>query len=78
MVSPKNNLTIELPVEFVELCRSYNMQPGEDIRQFVADAACIMNLASNPRPDGYSSSGSDERTLAMEYMHRAFGARITE
>jgi hypothetical protein len=37
---------------------------------FIADLAGIMNWADNPRADGYSSNGSDERRMAMEYYER--------
>ena len=40
------------------------------LRGFIADLAGIMNWASSPRADGYSSNGSDERRMAMEYYER--------
>ena len=37
---------------------------------FIADLAGIMNYADDLREDGYSSNGSDECRLAMEYCER--------
>ena len=46
------------------------MSPEVVLRGFIADLAEIMNWADNPRADGYSSNGSDERRYAMEYYER--------
>ena len=40
------------------------------LRGFIADLSEIMDWASDPRTDGYSSNGSDERRMAMEYYRR--------
>ncbi|QDQ28330.1 hypothetical protein FNU76_19335 [Chitinimonas arctica] len=45
-------------------------EPEIVLRGFVADVCGIMNWASSPRKDGYSSNGSDERSMAYEYYHR--------
>lgn len=71
MPRKKNRLTLELPPEFIDLCRSCNVPPEVVLRGFIADLAGIMNWAANPRTDGYSSNGSDERRLAEEYFDRA-------
>lgn len=64
------NVTIELPEEFVQLCQKDNVEPERVLRAFIADLCGIINWKSNPREDGYSSSGSDERTMARDYYER--------
>lgn len=66
----KNRITLTLPPEFVALCATDGIEPRTVLRGFIADLAGIMNWASNPRADGYSSNGSDERRMAMEYYER--------
>ena len=44
--------------------------PLRVLRGFIADLSEIMDWASDPRTDGYSSNGSDERRMAMEYYRR--------
>ena len=63
-------ITIELPEEFIELCEADGIEPETVIRGFIADLAGIMNWASDPRDDGYTSNGSDERMKAREYYDR--------
>ena len=63
-------VTIDLPEEFVALCRVHDVTPETVLRGFIADLSCIENWASNPRADGYSSHGSDERRIAWEYFDR--------
>jgi len=66
----KQNITIELPQEFIELCEEDGAAPETVVRGFIADLCEIMNWANNPRKDGYSSNGSDERRIAREYYER--------
>jgi hypothetical protein len=66
----KNKLTLELPPEFIELCDRDGVTPETVLRGFIADLSEIMNWQSNPRADGYSSNGSDERRMAGEYYER--------
>lgn len=61
---------IDLPPEFVELCASDAVEPQRVLRGFIADVCGIMNWMSNPRSDGYSSNGSDERRYAQAYYER--------
>ena len=70
MPRKQNHITLELPPEFVALCKGDNVPPEVVLRGFIADLAEIMNWASAPRADGYSSNGSDERGLAREYYER--------
>ena len=63
-------ITIELPPEFIELCQLDGVKPETVLRGFIADLCGIMNWAKNPRADGYSSNGSDERTMARDYYER--------
>ena len=65
-----NRITLTLPPEFIELCNTDGVQPRVVLRGFIADLAGIMNWCSTPRDDGYSSNGSDERRMAMEYYER--------
>ena len=59
----KHKLTIDLPEELLILCDSDMTTPETVLRGFIADLCGIMNWASAPRSDGYSSNGSDERWL---------------
>jgi len=63
-------ITIELPLEFVALCRRDKVAPKAVLRGFIADLCGIISYVANPRADGYSSNGSDERRLAQEYYDR--------
>ena len=66
----KRILILDLPPEFIALCQRDNVAPEVVLRGFIADLAEIINWANNPRTDGYSSNGSDERRYAMEYYER--------
>jgi hypothetical protein len=66
----KNKLTIELPAEFVELCAGDGVTPETVLRGFIADVSGIVNWQADPRKDGYSSNGSDERGMAQSYYER--------
>lgn len=66
----KSTVTLALPEEFIALCASDGVAPELVLRGFIADLAGIMNWAANPRADGYSSNGSDERSMAMDYYRR--------
>ncbi|MFJ1269927.1 hypothetical protein ACD661_15315 [Legionella lytica] len=63
-------ITLDLPSEFLELCKQDNIEPETVLRGFIADLCGIMNFSSNPREDSYSSNGSDERDLARSYYER--------
>jgi hypothetical protein len=65
-------VTIAVPPEFFDLCDRLNATPEQVLRAFVADAAEIINYVANPRADGYSSNGRDERRLADDYLNRVF------
>jgi len=69
-MSEKNTLTIQLPEEFIALCKRDDVTPELVLKGFIADLTGIMNWANNPREDGYSSNGSDERMMAREYYRR--------
>jgi len=70
MPRKNNRITLDLPPEFVALCKADNVPPEVLLRGFIADLCEIMNWADNPRTDGYSSNGSDERRYVMEYYER--------
>jgi hypothetical protein len=63
-------ITLPLPVEFIALCERDQVTPETVLRGFIADVAGITNWARDPRPDGYSSNGSDERDMAYDYYER--------
>ena len=70
MARRKNRITLELPPEFIALCEADGIAPAVVLRGFIADLAEIVNWLDNPRADGYSSNGSDERRMAREYYER--------
>jgi len=63
-------ITLELPEEFIALCKADGTDPQTVLRGFIADLCGIINWANDPRADGYSSHGSDERSLARAYYER--------
>jgi hypothetical protein len=63
-------IEIDLPQEFTDICAADGVEPATVLRGFIADLAEIQNGLSNPRSDGYSSNGSDERRLANDYYSR--------
>jgi hypothetical protein len=66
----RRKVTINLPDEFLELCDYDRTDPERVLQGFIADLCGIMNWCSNPRADGYSSNGSDEREFARAYYDR--------
>ena len=66
----KRKVTLILPDEFIDLCEFDLQAPEAVLRGFIADLSGIMNWQSNPRTDGYSSNGSDERNMARTYYDR--------
>jgi hypothetical protein len=71
----KEKLTLALPPEFVKFCADHNVSTIEVLHAFIADVTGIMNYCSNPREDGYSSNGSDERDMAAAYFERTWLGR---
>ena len=69
---------IAIPPEFAGLCESRGLTPEQVLRGFVADVCALQNHLAEPRQDGYRSNGSDERSMAMGYFNRAFGASVPE
>lgn len=63
-------VTLELPQEFLDLCKQDKIEPEQVLRGFIADLTEITSWVSNPRKDGYSSNGSDERMMARQYYER--------
>ena len=62
----KHKLTIDLPEELLILCDSDMTTPETVLRGFIADLCGIMNWASAPRSDGYSSNGSDGKRCSRD------------
>jgi hypothetical protein len=65
-------VTINVPTEFFNLCGEYGLSPEQVLRGFIADACGLMNYIKEPREDDYSSNGSDERSMAYDYIERAY------
>lgn len=59
----KTWITLELPPEFIELCRQDDVQPEAVLRGFIADL-CIDN---DLRTDGYGNNGGEAALRAMTY-----------
>ena len=66
---------VPVPPEFVRLCEEIGTEPVEVLRGFIADLCDIRNDAAQPRADGFSSNGSDERDMADTYFERAYSWR---
>jgi hypothetical protein len=66
----KRRVTLQLPPEFIDLCQADGVAPEVVLRGFIADLCGLMNWISDPRSDGYSSNGSDERLYAQQYYRR--------
>ena len=64
------HITLQLPPEFIALCERDQVTPETVLRGFIADVAGIMNWARDPRSDGYSSNGSDDRDMSYAYDER--------
>lgn len=71
-------LTLFIPEAFKEVCEDVGLSPAQLLRGFIADAAGLHNFASNPRADGYSTNGSDERDYAENYIERAWAQNREE
>jgi hypothetical protein len=65
-----NKLTLELPEEFIDQCQRDGATPEQVLRGFIADLCYLNHSETDPREDGYSSNGGDERRLAWEYYER--------
>ena len=63
-------ITLPLPAEFIALCERDGVTPETVLRGFIADVSGIVSWARDPRDDGYSSNGSDERRMAYDYYER--------
>jgi hypothetical protein len=69
--SPQHKcIGIELPPEFIALCKHDGIDPEFVLRSFIADLCAITSWANNPRADYYQNNGSDERRMAREYYER--------
>lgn len=70
MEEKRVRVTIELPAEFVELCKHDKVKPETVLCGFIADLCAIVSWAHAPREDRYCSNGSDERDMARAYYDR--------
>lgn len=66
-------ITLQIPPEFIRLAKLTQMSPEDLLRSFIADVTGIHNYLSCPRADEYNSNGSDEQDLAEEWLRRAYG-----
>ncbi|QOC21573.1 hypothetical protein IC757_11025 [Wenzhouxiangella sp. AB-CW3] len=72
-------LVLTLPPEYLGLCREYGLDPAALLRGFIADLCEIPDWADDPRPDGYTSHGADERDLAWAWFERCgYGQRMED
>ena len=67
---PCKRIALDLPPEFVSLCKTDGVAPQLVLRGFIADLCEIISSIDARRADGYSSNGSDERCMAREYYER--------
>ena len=58
-----NRVTLELPAEFIALCKQDKTEPAIVLRGFIADL-CALELAEA----GYLSNGTSARLLARWYF----------
>ncbi len=65
-------ITLRIPPEFVMVAKLVQQNPEDLLCSFIGDIAGIQNYMSNPRADGYTSNGSDERDLAHDWLHRTY------
>lgn len=61
-----------LPPEFIDLCEQRGVPPNSVLRGLIADLCGLQNFMVNPREDGFSSNGSDERMYAQQWFDRAY------
>ncbi len=64
-------LELSIPREFVNLCARFSISPDWALRGFIADVCGIRSCFVEPREDGYSSLGDDEREFATAYWLQA-------
>jgi hypothetical protein len=66
-------LELFIPREFLDLCTRFDLTPEAALRAFIADVCGLQSAFLQPREDGFSSAGSDERHYAKAYWLRAHG-----
>ena len=64
------HLTLQLPEEFIALCKADQVTPETVLRGFIADLCGLQSWADAPRSDGYSSNGTGEQEKADAYYCR--------
>lgn len=67
-----DTIELDVPPEFSDLCERRGVTVQEVLRGFIADLCDLESHTDNPREDGYSSNGSDERRIADEWFERAY------
>jgi hypothetical protein len=72
-IQDTETVVLELPREFLELCRTIRLRPETVLQGFIADLCSLISWSHLPREDGYSSNGWDERRIAQAYFQRAYG-----
>ena len=65
MPRKSNRITLDLPPEFVALCRQDNVPPEVVLRGFIADLCALLDHAH-----GYQLNGSSECDKARDYYER--------
>jgi hypothetical protein len=72
MTNEKNNITLQVPAEFLELCLYDMVHPEKVLRGFIADL-CGFGRPPDSIGDGYHSNGSEDRGRAMAYYDLLHG-----
>ena len=67
-----DKVEIDIPPEFFGLCEARGVSVDQVLRGFIADVCGLHNFVNNPRADGFSSNGSDERMYAKQWFDRAY------
>lgn len=66
----ENHIDLDLPPEFVDLCKRHGVAPEFVLRGFIADLCGLVIWMHKPRHDGYCSNGPDQRAYARRYYER--------
>ena len=69
-------VTLDVPPEFFEVCGWLRVSVENALRAFIADACCIIGDANKPRADRYNSTGETGKRAAEDYLNNVFGERV--
>jgi hypothetical protein len=66
------HVDLELPREFIELCKRNGCNPKKVLEGFVSDSSELSSVFERPREDGYANNGPEPVTLADRYFSCVF------